>query len=147
MLISVVILILFYYKCIQIIIKMTFFETAVSIGVLSQITLPTRIGEAGYRSYLIDNIFTCAIDAIEQTIPGTLLPDITDHKTIFTSVKDVQYKEQIPKYKKIEVRDNLFMTNFINELQQMNILYNSLNANLQSNPNNNNFKECKILQK
>ena len=45
-----------------------FFETAVYIGVLPQITLPTRIGEAGYRSSLIDNIFTNAIDAIEQTI-------------------------------------------------------------------------------
>ena len=31
-----------------------FFETAVSIGFLPQITLPTRIGEAGYRSSLID---------------------------------------------------------------------------------------------
>ena len=41
-----------------------FFETAASIGFLPQITLPTRIGEAGYRSSLIDNIFTNAIDAI-----------------------------------------------------------------------------------
>ena len=44
LLISVVILILIYYKCIQII------ETAVSIGFLPQITLPTRIGEAGIES-------------------------------------------------------------------------------------------------
>ena len=43
---------------------MTFFETTVSIGFLSHITLPTRIGEAGYRSSLIDNIFTNAIDAM-----------------------------------------------------------------------------------
>ena len=113
-----------------------FLEAAVSIGFLPQITLPTRIGEAGYRSSLIENIFTNAIDAIEQTISGTLLTDITDHKAIFTSVNDVQYKERIPKYKKIEVRDNLSMTNFINELQQMNI-YNSLDANPQSNPNDN----------
>ena len=69
-----------------------FFETAVSIGFLPQITLPTRISEAGYRSSFIDNIFTNAIDAIEQTIFGTLLTDITDHKAIFTSIKDVQYK-------------------------------------------------------
>ena len=47
-----------------------------------------------------------------------------------------QYKERIPKYKKIEVRDNLSMTNFINEIQQMNI-YNSLDANPQSSPNDN----------
>ena len=113
-----------------------FFETAASIGFLPQITLPTRNGEAGYRSSLIDNIFTNAIDAIELTISGTLLTDITDRKAIFTSVNDVQYKERIPKYKKIKVRDNLSMTNFINELQQMNI-YNSLDANPQSNPNDN----------
>ena len=112
-----------------------FFETAVSIGFLPQITLPTRIGEAGYRSSLIGNIFTNAIDAIEQTISGTLITDITDHKAIFTSVNDVQYKELIPKYKKIEVTDNLSMTNVINELQQMNI-YTSVDANPQSNPNN-----------
>ena len=37
---------------------------------------------------------------------------------------------------KIEVRDNLYMTNFINELQQMNI-YNPLDTNPQSNPNDN----------
>ena len=79
--ISVVILILIYRICIQII-----------IGFLPQITLPTRIGEAGYRSSLIDNIFTNAIDAIEHTISGTLLTDITDHKAIFTSVNNVQYK-------------------------------------------------------
>ena len=72
-----------------------FFETEVSIGFLSQITLPTRIGEAGYRSSLIDNIFANAIDAIEQTISGTLLTDITDYKAIFTSVNDVQYEERI----------------------------------------------------
>ena len=36
----------------------------------------------------------------------------------------------------MEVRDNLSITNFINELQQMNI-YNSLDANPQSIPNNN----------
>ena len=113
-----------------------FFETAVSIGFLPKITLPTIIGDAGYRSSLIDIIFTNANDAIEQTISGTLLTNITDHKTIFTSVSDVQYKERIPKYKKFEVRDNLSMTNFINELQQMNI-YNSLDANPQSNPNDN----------
>ena len=82
------------------------FETAVSIGFLPQITLPTRIGEAGYRRYLIDNIFT---NAIEATISGTLLTDMTDHKAIFTSVNDVQYKERIPKYKKIEVIANLSM--------------------------------------
>ena len=56
-----------------------FFETTVSIGFLPQITLPTRIGEAGYRSSLIDNIFTNAIDAMKHTISGTLLTDITDH--------------------------------------------------------------------
>ena len=63
-----------------------FLETAVSIGFLPQITSPIRIGEAGYRSSLIDNIFTNAIDAIEQTIPGTLLTDITDHKTILCCI-------------------------------------------------------------
>ena len=70
---------------------MTFFETAVSIGFLTQITLPTIIGEAGYRSSLIDNILTNVIDAIEHTIYESLLTDITDHKAIFTSVNDVQY--------------------------------------------------------
>ena len=45
---SVVILILIYYKCIQIIFIITYFKTAVSIGFVPQITLPTRIGEAGY---------------------------------------------------------------------------------------------------
>ena len=69
-----------------------------------QLTLPTRIGEAGYRSSSIYNIFTNAIDATEQTISRTLLTDITDHKAIFTSVNDVKYKERIPKYKNIEVR-------------------------------------------
>ena len=98
------ILILIYYKCIQIIVTI-FLETAVSIGFLTQITLPTRVDEAGYQNSLIDNIFTNTIDTIEQTISGTLLTDITDHKAIFTSVNDVQYKGQIPKYKKIEVRD------------------------------------------
>ena len=80
LLIYVVILILIYYKCIQIIITMTFLETAVPIGFLPHTTLPTRIGEAGYRSSLIDNIFTNSIDAIEHTISGTLLTYITDHK-------------------------------------------------------------------
>ena len=89
-----------------------FFETAMSIGFLPQITLPTIIGEAGYRSPLIDNIFINVIDAIEQTISGTLLTSITDHKAICTSVNDVQYKERIPKYNKIEVRDNISMTQF-----------------------------------
>ena len=70
-----------------------FCETSVSIGFLPQITSPTRIGEAGYRSSFIDNIFTNAIDAIEHNLSGTLLTDITDHKAIFTSVNDVQYKE------------------------------------------------------
>ena len=42
------------------------FETAVSIVILPQGTLPTRIGEADCRSSLIDNIFTNAIDAIKQ---------------------------------------------------------------------------------
>ena len=117
---------------------------------------------AGYGSPLIDNIFTNVIVAIEQTNSGTLLTDITDHKAIFNSVNDVQYKERIPKYTKIEVRDNLSMPNFINELQQMNI-YNSLDANPQSNPNDNyeiferllvherektlSYKECKIQPK
>ena len=54
-----------------------FFETSVF---LPQITLPTRISEAGYRSSLTDNIFTNAIDAIEQTVSGTLLTDMTDPK-------------------------------------------------------------------
>ena len=84
----------------------------------------------------VDNIFTNVIDTIEQTISGTLLTAIIDHKAIFTFFNDVQYKEGIPKYIKIEVRDNLSMINFINELQQMNI-YSSLDANLQSNPNDN----------
>ena len=52
-------------------------------------------------------------------------------------------KNKIPKYKKIEVRDNLSMTNFINELQQMNI-YNSLDANPQFNPNDN-YEICERL--
>ena len=84
-----------------------------------------------------------AIYSIEQTISGTFLTDFTDHKAIFTSVNDAQYKERIPKYKKIEVRDHLSMTNFINELQQMNI-YNSLVAYPQSNPNYN-YEICERL--
>ena len=76
----------------------------------------------------MDNIFTNAIDTIEQTISGTLLTDIIDHKSILISGNDVQYKERILKYKKIEVRDNLSMTNFI---------YRSLDANPQFNPDDN----------
>ena len=49
---SVVILILIYYKLMQIIFTNYFIETAVSIGFIPKITLPTRIGEASYRSTL-----------------------------------------------------------------------------------------------
>ena len=79
-----------------------FFETAVSIGFLPKITLPTRIGEAGYRSSLIDSIFTNAIDAIKQTISGTLLTYITDHKAIFTSVNDI-FPEKLKSSKVIPI--------------------------------------------
>ena len=78
----------------RIIFTMTYLETAASIGFLPQITLPTRIGETGYRRSLKENIFfTNAIDAKEYTILGTLLPDTTDQEAFFPSVNNVQYKE------------------------------------------------------
>ena len=113
-----------------------FFDTVISSGFIPMITLPTRISETGNRSTLIDNIFTNVIDRTEQTISGNLLIDITDHKAIFTSVNDSQYKERMPKHIEIEVRDEHSMTNFINELKNLDI-HTSLNDNLQSDPNDN----------
>ena len=70
---------------------MTFSETAVSIGFLCQITLPTRIDEAGYRRSLIGNIFTNAIDAIEHTISGTYqISLIIKHSLLLLTMSNIK---------------------------------------------------------
>ena len=113
-----------------------YFENIISCGFVPRITLPTRICDSGNRSTLIDNIFTNIIDENKMHTSGNLLNAITDHKAIFTLVDSIKYNDPPPKFIKTEVNDDKSLQTFVDELKELNI-YESLDTNLQNNPNQN----------
>ena len=105
-------------------------------GFVPRITLPTRICESGNRITLIENIFTNIIDENNMHTSGNLLNAITDHKAIFTLLDSIKYNDPPPKFIKTEVNDDRSQQTFVDELKELNI-YESLDINLQNNPNQN----------
>ena len=75
---------------------------------------------------------------------GNLLNVITDHKAIFTLEDSIKYNDPPPKFNKTEVNDDKRLQTFVDELKQLNI-YESLDTNLQNDPNQNYDTFVKLL--
>jgi len=110
----------------------SFFELITTKGYFPRITLPTRIQPPSFS--LIDNILYNRIE--ENSESGVLINDISDHKMIFTYHENNAYTENNNKYIDIEKRDDISISNFIEELKTMNI-YGHLNKDLDSSPQTN----------
>ena len=95
-----------------------FFDNLISVGFFPKITLPTRFTEQS--STLIDNVFSNNIE--EREISGILLNHISDHQFLFTYIEKLSYIEKVPKFVDIEKTDANSLENFIQELNDMNII-------------------------
>ena len=69
---------------------------------------------------------------------GLLINDLSDHKIIFTWLKNKTYIEKVNKFVEIEKRDDASMSNFAEELASLNI-YDKLHVdkNIANDPNQN----------
>ena len=62
-------------------------ENVLSIGMLPQLTLPTRLAE--HSASLIDNIFTNCTDNNIVKFSGTLVSDSSDHLPSFFCMNNI----------------------------------------------------------
>ena len=67
---------------------------------------------------------------------GNLLNDITDYEAIFILVDSIKHNDLQPKFMKTELNDDKSLQTCVDELKQLNI-YESLDTNLQNDPNQN----------
>ena len=110
----------------------------ISSGFHPKITLPTRITDRS--STLIDNILTNVYD--NNHISGILINKIWDHQPIHTCNNIPLCNES--KYTQIEAKDELSLGNYIDELQQADII-NHLSQDTSSDPNENYDKFIEIV--
>lgn len=115
-----------------------YFDNILSKGFFPRITLPTRLSEASNytTNTLIDNILSNKIEESDDTKSGILINDISDHKMIFTYIKNNSYIEKLSKFIEIEKLDKKSLQNFIDELKYLNI-YDQLNHGIDCNPQDN----------
>ena len=97
-----------------------------------KITLPTHICDTS--STLIDNIFSNVIEP--NTKSGILNGHISDHQAIFVSTNFKFNKDTKTKYINVETKDDASLNNFINELNNLNIIAN-MNIEPNANPSEN----------
>ena len=110
----------------------------ISSGFHPKITLPTRITDRS--STLIDNILRNVYD--NNHISGILINKIWDHQPIHTCNNISLCNES--KYTQIETKDELSLGNYIDELQQADII-NHLSQDTSSDPNENYDKFIEIV--
>ncbi len=99
-----------------------------------KITFPTRFSNK--HGTLIDNIFCKLTDMAINTISGILIKIFSDHHPYFTFLNNIFHKTSPPKLIKINNQYPNSISNFQNELTELNIM-NQLDSSLTANPNDN----------
>ena len=104
-----------------------YFESIISKGFFSRITLPTRIQPPSFS--LIDSILCNDIGGTVDYTSGLLINDISDHKIIVTHLPNGSYKNKVNKFIVMENNNEASINNFCNELGSLNI-YDHLDKRL-----------------
>ena len=104
-------------------------------GLCPKLTYPTRF--AARSASLIDNLWCKIGDNSLNTISGILYTGVSDHLPYFVCLKNVtKRKMSTPKYVKCKINKPQAVNHFVEELYKKNI-YNSLDHNLETDPNQN----------
>ena len=111
----------------------SFFDRVLAKGFFPKITLPTRLSDASNYTCntLIDNILTNDITDPHKSKSGILINDISDHKMIFTYYENNTYIEKTNKFIEIEMKDELSIQHFVDELNALHI-YDKLTTNFNN---------------
>ncbi len=99
-----------------------------------KITLPNRFSNK--HGTLIDNIFCKLTNITLNTNSGILIKQFSDHQPYFTFLNDIVHKTLPPKLIKINTQNPKTISNFQNELTELDIM-SQLDNSLTANPNDN----------
>ncbi len=102
---------------------------------IDKITLPTRFSNK--HGTLIDNIYCKLTDMTLNTTSGILIKKkVSNHQPYFTFLNDIFHKTSPPKLIKINNQNLKSISNFQNELTELNIM-SQLDSSPTANPNDN----------
>ena len=111
-----------------------FMEYMLSIGMLPQLTLPTRLAE--HSASLIDNIFTNCTDNNIVNFSGILISDISDHLPSFFCMNNILKQTKPKKYLYCRKYNEETFHKLYSHLEATDIL-SKLNSDVSADPNSN----------